>query len=552
MRLAERCLRLDQLLTVSARRHPDRDALSDGARCYTHAELDTEVEGLTEALVAAGVKPGDRVGVLLPKGVDAVLAVHAALRAGAVVAPLDVSDPPERAARKVHSAGLAFLLTPPHPEAAAPVAERVPGTGAPAVRLGPRHGLRPLAATGPLPEAADGGYILFTSGSTGWPKGVLLTHGNVLHFAYWAAQELDLAPWDRIGSQSALTFDLSTFDLFGSLVSGACLCLLPEVLKPFPRDVVGWLRDERISVFYAVPTLYQALLHQGGIAAAALPQLRTIAFAGEPFPVPDLRRYTELFPEADFYNLYGPTETNVCTFDKLPADWDPAQGLSIGRALPGLRVEFTDQEHQVRPDAGEIAVFGPAVSAGYLQGGELHEHTVPVRLPDGGRERAYLTGDLGHRGADGRIRLRGRRDHQVKRRGYRIDLLDIESVVLECPAVRSCAAVWVPDAAGSGQIRLHAVAPGASAAELRGWVADALPPYLAPDRTVLADRLPLTERGKIDREALAAADPDDPPDRAEPAEPAEPAAGTERTEQTRRTHRTPTEKAEEAEHGQRR
>lgn len=511
--------RLDTLLAHAAARHPARAAVQEGDSVLTYAGLEQAVRELADALTAAGVRPGDRIGVFLPKSTDAVIAVNAVLRSGAVVAPLDVWCPPERAARMVENAGITALLTAPDTaRSAARIRERTGHGPAPGAEL--PGGLNLMSVAGPvrsLPAASDGGYLLFTSGSTGWPKGVLLSHENVLHFVRWAVEELGVTCSDRIGSQAALTFDLSTFDLFGSALSAARLVLLPEALKAFPHDVVDWLRSERISVLYAVPTLYQSLLHKGGIGTAPPPDLRILAFAGEPFPAADLERYVGVFPSSRFYNLYGPTETNVCTFERLRPGWSARDALPIGRAIPGVQVELVDREGRATAAEGEIAVMGPTVFRGYLQAGELRRRTVPVTLHDGSTREAYLTGDLGRYGADGRIHLRGRRDHQVKRRGYRIDLLDIESVVGELPAVQACAAVWSGRKDGDGRIHLYVVLDGAAAGsaaagsaaeeQVRGAVARALPRHMVPDELHTVDRLRLTDRGKIDRESLATAAP---------------------------------------------
>ncbi|MFH9477097.1 amino acid adenylation domain-containing protein [Streptomyces anulatus] len=499
--------RLDQLLADAARDHPDRPAVEADGRTLTYAELERTVGELADALTAAGVRPGDRVGIHLPKSIEAVLGIYAVLRSGAVAAPLDMAAPPERTARMVKNAGIVFLITSAaDPAATRAVKECADGGTADPRPLGSHLGVLPVdCPAAPLADAAGAGYVLFTSGSTGWPKGVLLSHENVLHFVRWTVERFGVTPADRIGSQSSLTFDLSTFDLFGSALSGACLVLLPDLLKGFPRDVVEWLRTERISVFYAVPTLYQSMLHKGGATGAELPGLRIIAFAGEPFPTAELKRYTELFGNAEFYNLYGPTETNVCTFERVDHRWDPRDGLSIGRAIDGVRVELVDEAHRATRGEGEIAVSGPTVFLGYLTGGELRPLTTRIS-PDNGSP-AYLTGDLGHYGADGKIYLRGRRDHQVKRRGYRIDLFDIESVVQEFPAVRTCAAVWTEPAPGEGRIVLYAVADGMTQTLLRRAVSAALPRHMVPDDIHLVGRLALTGRGKIDREALASAAP---------------------------------------------
>ncbi|MFI1012554.1 AMP-binding protein [Streptomyces sp. NPDC020965] len=501
--------RLDELLATAARDHPDGAAIAEDGRIVRYAELEAAVAAAADALTAAGVRPGDRVGVRVPRSVAAVVAIYAVLRSGAIAAPLDMTVPPERTARMVKNAGITFLITPPGAAgAAARVKEHVDGGPAILQDLGPGLRLLPVdCPAAPLDHLPDAAYVLFTSGSTGWPKGVLLSHENVLHFVRWAVALFGVTAADRIGSQSSLTFDLSTFDVFGSALSGACLVLLPDELKAFPRDVVNWLRTERISVFYAVPTLYQSLLYKGGADGADLPALRIIAFAGEPFPAGDLQEYTAAFPAAGFYNLYGPTETNVCTFEQVPTGWTAKDGLSIGRPIDGVRVELVDQQHRVTRDEGEIAVVGPTVFQGYLLGGELHGLTTRITGGDGDGSPAYLTGDLGHYGADGKIYLRGRRDHQVKRRGYRIDLLDIESVVQEFPAVRACAAVWTPRSTGEGRILLYAVTDDPAEDRLREAVAAALPRHMMPDAIRLVDRLALTDRGKIDREALASAAP---------------------------------------------
>ncbi|MYR15801.1 AMP-binding protein [Streptomyces sp. SID724] len=500
---------LDALLASAAHDHPDRAAVVEGEQSLTYAELEGRVRELAARLRSVGVRPGARVGVYVPKGVDALVALYAALRCGAVAAPLDVKVPPERTARMAVNAALGFLITAPRTAASATLAGeltgQVPGR---AETLVPGLGAVPIGPPGnSVPQSGDGGYLLFTSGSTGWPKGVLLSHENVLHFARWTVEQFELTFSDRIGSQASLTFDLSTFDIFGSGLAGACLVLLPEPLKAFPRDVVGWLRSHRISAFYAVPTLYQALLRQGGIATAPLPDLRVIAFAGEPFPVGDLEEYVSVFKAADLYNLYGPTETNVCTFEKVARGWSASDGLSIGRAISGVQVHLVDGEHRVTSDEGEIAVSGPTVALGYLQNGRHHTLTSPILLADGSTRPAYLTGDLGYYGTEGKIHLRGRRDHQIKRRGHRIDLQDIESVVQEFASVRGCAAVWAPDGAGGGELRLHVAADGATEEQLRALLVSALPRHMLPDRIHLMEELPLTERGKVDREALASAEP---------------------------------------------
>lgn len=490
--------RLDELLADSARRAPETAALADD-RVLTYAQLDAQVSRLAAEFRAAGIRPGHRVGVHVSRGRVAVQAIYAVLRAGAVAAPLDCTDPVERTARAARNAGLDFLVA-SSAAAAGQVREQVVGEGALGSRVAEGLSVVPFA-----PVRRDPGtdaYILFTSGSTGWPKGVLLTHENVLHFVRWAVRELGVRADDRIGAQAALTFDLSTFDIFGAALAGACAVVLPDELKLFPRDVVEWLRHQRISVFYAVPTLYRALAERGGISAAAVPALRVLAFAGEPFPAQLLEWYVAEFAGRGWWNLYGPTETNVCTGTAVPPGWTAADGLSIGTAVDGLHVDLVEDGQPVQE--GEIAVAGPSVFRGYLQLGELHDPTVRQRFADGTTRRAYLTGDLGWRDERGRIWLKGRRDHQVKVRGHRIDLGDVESAAAAITGVRACAAVLKPGDADGPHLALYAIIEGIDERRLRELLAAALPRRMMPHEVHGVAELPLNSRGKTDRQRLAA------------------------------------------------
>ncbi|MFE9400332.1 amino acid adenylation domain-containing protein [Streptomyces sp. NPDC006530] len=516
----EHPVRLDALLARSARTHPGRTALEGAGESWTYAQLERAVAESAERLTVNGLAPGDRVGVFAPKSPATVIALYAALRAGAVVAPLDVADPPERTARMIRNAGLSLLLTTDRALAGAHRAAARARDGVPADDGALDHGLHWLRVLAPderpgsLPAPTDrGGYILFTSGSTGWPKGVLLSHENVAHYALWAAGEFGLTPEDRIGSQAALTFDLTTFDLFSAAAVGACTVLMPDLLRAFPRDVAGWLTEQRITHFVAVPSLYHGMLQQGGIADAPPPHLRVAAFGGEAFAPELLQRYLELLDGVPFYNLYGPTETNACTYYRVPADWSADQELTIGRGIAGVHIEVLDEDGRPTDGEGEIHIAGPTVFQGYLRGGEPSDPTRTVVFRDGVARRAYASGDIGRITSDGRVFLRGRRDSQVKRRGHRIDLMDVESAVLDLPQVAT-AAVVAKSGPHAGQIWAYAQAD-ASERELLAALRDVLPKRMLPDRVVPVTTLPTTTSGKVDRRALSD-DGDPTPTGAEP------------------------------------
>jgi len=495
---------LDSALAAGARLHPHAPALRADERTLTYAELDRLVDAAAAALRGAGVGTGDRVGVLLPKSPAAVVAVYAVLRCRAFVAPLEPHDPAERLARTVRAGGLRYLVC-------------ADPTAVPA-RLGREHE-RDLGPTGlhlltladppavesvPAAERAGGGYILFTSGSTGNPKGVLLTQHNVLHFARWAAQVLRLAPSDRVASQASLTFDLSTLDLFSTAIAGACVDLVPPYLTLFPGDLVDWLAAREVSVLYAVPSLYSGMLEQGGIDRRWPPALRRMVFAGEPFPLPLLDRYLRAARGCELYNFYGPTETNVCTWERVAPGWNPADGLSIGRPVAGAAVALVDDDAEPAGTAGEIVVAGPTVFVGYLEQGMLRDATRPLRFPDGTVRRGYPTGDLGHFAADGRLHLDGRKDNQVKRNGHRIDLMDVQKALEELAGARTVAVVQKSAEPHAGQIWAYVQGEQAAVAQVAAGLSRLLPRRMLPDQVVPVVDFPLTSRGKIDRVGLAA------------------------------------------------
>lgn len=498
--------RLDALLAAAADRHPDRSALVDSDRTWTYAELNAAVDDLVRVLTSAWVKPSDRVGVLIPKSVEAIMAVYAALRVGAVVAPLDVRNPEARTRRMLSQAGISMLLTVPSTQSEAERVLTEPGTAPENGEL--EHGISWARGTSrrpdtPLPASvADGGYVLFTSGSTGWPKGVLLSHANVAHFARWAAHEVGLEETDRIGSQAALTFDLTTFDLFATAAAGACVVLMPERLRAFPPDVVDWLTRQRVTVLYAVPSFYLSMLERSDIQGAFPTRLRALLYAGEPFAPRALEEYLRLIGDRPLYNFYGPTETNVCTFLRVPPDWTADRALTVGEAVPGDIVEVLDADGRTTDEFGEVHVAGATVFQGYLEAGKLHDATREVTFRDGVRRRAYATGDLGRLTADGQILLHGRLDAQIKRHGYRIDLNELENIVRELPDVTDVAVVVrTGDRAGE----LWAYAQGRAAEpEVAEHLRAHLPPYMQPDRVVRVTELPVNVRGKVDRLMLAA------------------------------------------------
>jgi amino acid adenylation domain-containing protein len=354
---------------------------------------------------------------------------------------------------------------------------------------------------------SDLAYLLYTSGSTGSPKGVMLTHRNALAFVEWTVDRFGVRSEDRLSSHAPFHFDLSVFDLYGAAMAGASLHLMAPGEESLGASMAQFIRERDISVWYSVPSALVALADAA--EPADLESMRVVLFAGEVFPVKHLRRLRELVPGARLANLYGPTETNVCTYfevgEELPEGDRP---LPIGRACENQEVFALDDE--LRPVAdgrvGELWVRGPTLMKGYwgdpeLTAQRLRQNPLHDRYPDP----AYGTGDLVRRLSGGAYEFLGRRDHQIKSRGYRIELGEVEAALLSHPDVREAAVVAVPEERiGHELVAYVACETALESLELKRHCSRALPRYMIPASIVVERSIPHTSTGKIDRQNLAA------------------------------------------------
>jgi amino acid adenylation domain-containing protein len=489
---------LGGLLVDAACRAPDAPAVDTGETVVTYRELERWSARVAAALVAVGVSPGCRVVLDLPKSPAAVAAIYGVMRTGAAYVPVDTRSPFRRRACIALDADPAAVITSAQgrtqwlAQRVAPVLSSDDVDGAPE--------LEPVATAG-----ADLAYILYTSGSTGAPKGVCLTHDNALHFVRWAVEEMEITTEDRLASVAPFHFDLSVLDLFGAAAARACVCLAPEELAMWPRRISAFVEQQGITVWYSVPSVLIGMLAYGRPRPDVLRSLRVVLFAGEVFPPRELRRLMELAPQARFLNLYGPTETNVCTWYEVheppPAD-GPA--VPIGKPLPDTRLTIVDEAGSPRDDCGpgELWVEGPTVMQGYWRDkGRTGDALVRMSDSHGQRSRAYRTGDIVRRLPTGELVFVGRRDHQVKVRGHRVELGEVESVLAAHPSVVECAVC--PEADGlAAFVVLAEGSPTDSVVELTTHSLHHLPRYMVPDRITVLSALPKTSTGKVDRRAL--------------------------------------------------
>lgn len=520
---------LFQLLNDTSITHPAAVAVIDGDRSISYGELDQASNRLARLLASHGIGRGARVGLGIDKSIEALVSIFAILKLGAAYVPIDSSSPGRRVTFIAQDCALAgmittsawmealqdlpalrcIVLTDGEPGQSQPGQSGAAGEPGAAVVAWAEADAEVDAPVAPAPtddiSPEDLAYILYTSGSTGMPKGVMLSHRAACAFVDWACDMAGVGPGDRVSSHAPFHFDLSIFDIFVAVKAGAAIVLVPPGLSIFPRDLADFIARQGITVWYSVPSVLTQMVLRGELTRHGLPDLRAILFAGEVFPVKYLRQLMELVPHARYLNLYGPTETNVCTFHEVRAGELAEQDkIPIGRACCGDEafVVKADGTLATPGEEGELWIAGPTLMSGYCGAGG-RERTGLDALH--GRAPVYRTGDHVVCDEHGLLWFVGRRDELVKVRGYRIELSAVEDVLLRHPDVEECAVIAVPDERTGSELKGFVVlrqGADASAPELRGHCADYLPRYMIPSSVVLCPALPRTSTGKSDKVRL--------------------------------------------------
>lgn len=419
------------------------------------------------------------IAIAIDRGIDAASCIYGILSAGAIYLPLDIKNPAPRLNFIIKDAQPKFII----------------GLGAEPSWLDATGKWIDLTYLLTLPadfslvdvDEKNLAAILYTSGSTGSPKGVALSHHALINFSRWAKQRFSITTQDRIASLAPFHFDLSIFDLFTSLAAGASVYFIPTRLTLAPSRLTAWLSAQQITTWYTVPSLLSFIAMKGALATTPLPKLRRLLFAGEVFPSAQLIKLVDLLPDTELYNLYGPTETNVCSYWQVDrTQLAPEKNIPIG--LPACQATLS-----LHPDTAELLVASANNFSGYWQKGELQ----PFNASN------YPTGDKASINAQGDYCYHGRLDRMLKCSGYRVEPAEIEQSINQLNGIESCAVIGIKDST-SGQRPAAAVVlkQGAELGSSIKPLRQQLAAYMQPCRFIVLESLPRLSNGKTDYQAI--------------------------------------------------
>ena len=509
---------LDEILPVQAGVRAGEEAFKFQGEGLSYEELDAQTFRLAACLQMLGAQREDRVAVLLYRGLELSVALFGALKAGATVVPLDPHAPAERLATILSTTETRFLIT--SDALKAKVYDLVASLGHKVTILGVSERIPDATATLSWGEAvgwsgamtpqdrlpSDLAYILFTSGSTGVPKGIMHTHRSALSYLRGVTSRIDWHSDDIMCALGPLFFDMSLNEYLGGPLVGAKVVIAAEGQVKLPASLGGLFEAEGVSIYCSVPSLLTAFLERGAPENCDLSRIRWLLTGGEPLSPRHLTKAFNAMPNARYGNLYGPTESNTCVVHVLePGEERGLAAIPIGQPLAGCEalVLGDDDTPALAGQDGELLVRGEHLMQGYWQRPEVNAEVLIDRPGVGDRQLRYLrTGDYVRTDADGVLHYLGRRDRRVKVRGNRVELDEVEAALTEHDAVQEAAVVVLDDGEIAAAVTLRT---GQNAGEdgLRRAVARHLPPYAVPSIVLVVPTMPQTASGKTSRQHVA-------------------------------------------------
>lgn len=508
-----------------AERDPDRPAISFKKQRLTYGELDRQSNQLAELLRESGCHAGDRVAFCVPKSPAAIISMLAVLKADCVYVPIDSDCPPARVNKVLAACRPKWLLAGKKTGSllSKVFADKDATRG---VHVGCVDGdslkgenfvcefaasdLARFSEAGHsfVNSPSEAAHILFTSGSTGVPKGVVITHENAVEFVEWGVDFFGINQYDRVSGHAPLHFDLSTFDIYGAFAAGAQLYPVPPELNLLPHKLAAFIRQSELTQWFSVPSILNYLAKFDAVQFGDFPSLRRLMWCGEVLPTPTLIHLMQRLPEAEFTNLYGPTEATIASSYYTVPFCPPHETdqIPIGVACTDEKLLVLDAAFKPTPvDAiGDLYIGGVGLSPGYWQDEEKTK-SVFVQHPETG-ERIYRTGDLAKLGDDGQVHFIGRADTQIKSRGYRIELGEIETGLATLEFLEESAVVAIDTDGFENKLICCAWVPvdgqEFDVKRIRFELAAHVPKYMVPSEWLQLDRLPKNVNGKIDRPEL--------------------------------------------------
>jgi len=540
---------LQHSILNSANRYPDNEAFRCGDKALTYKELAEQSHQLAHLLISLGVQRGDRVGVYLNRCLETAVAVYGILSAGAAFVPLDPYAPPSRNQFVIQDCGIKHLISNKNQEKnlkntlaekseiksvislfrgsnASSISSSGDGNTSSISPFGGGWGvdfadfctnlniqtftqkkLQQLPYTNPQIRSLedDLAYIMYTSGTTGTPKGIMHTHRSGLAYAKLSADLYNVQPTDRLGNHAALHFDISTMGYFAMPYAGGTTVIVPDIHTKLPASMAQLIEKERLTIWYSVPLALTQLLQSGVMDSLDLAALRWVLYGGEPFPAKHLRALMERLPNAIFSNVYGPAEVNQCTYYNLPKPPKDEETIPLGKVWGNTEMLIFDENNAPvkQGETGELLIRSATQMKGYWNRPDLTEKGFYKRQRITGCEEIfYRTGDLVRLCEEGNLHFLGRKDRQVKIRGYRIELDEVEATLVAHDAVESAAIFAVKN---DDEAYINAVAvtkKDLKEFDLKLYLSEHLPAYAVPSNIKFIDVIPRTAAGKVNYKEL--------------------------------------------------
>ena len=506
---------LTDILTHGAQSFAEKEAFRFNSQSITYGELDRKSTQLAQLLVDSGVSKGDRVGLFMERCLETAIAVNGILKAGAAYVPMNPFVPAIRNVFILENCDINIIISSPG---------RITGVkqllnicdekplilGIPSEKIETSISWENIFNTPLIPDfkiailPQDLAYIMYTSGSTGQPKGIMHTHYSGLSYAKLSAGLYDIRDSDIVANHAPLYFDVSTFGYFSSLLGGATTVIVSEAHTKLPASLSSLIEKEKISIWYSVPLALTQMLQGGVLEDRDMSQLRWVLFAGEVFPAKYLKELISIWPHCQYSNIYGPAELNQCTYYHLDQHTIIGESIPIGKVWAETEFKILDDDqNEVAPgETGELIVRSSTMMRGYWNDPERTEKAFfKEKLSDGSEATYYRTGDLARLDDDGELHFLGRNDKQIKIRGYRIELGEIEAVIQQLKDIAEVAATIIEED-GSKTLGVAVVLSPESELtkdHLLAHCKSYLPSYAIPEHIKIMETFPRTGSDKIDR-----------------------------------------------------